>query len=61
MLQKPILKTGSTPVLVSVSRACNKQGIFPRTAVEELIKDPAWSMFKPPDGEKKASVMAVAA
>ena len=27
-------------VLVSVSRTYHKQGIFPRTAVEELIRNP---------------------
>ena len=37
-------------VLVSVARTCYKRGIFPRIAVEELAKDPDWSIFKPPDG-----------
>ena len=35
-------------VLISVARTCHKQGIFPRVAVEELIRDPDWSIFKPP-------------
>ena len=48
-------------VLVSVSRTCYKQGIFPRIAVEELIKNPDWSIFKPPNNEKKADAVAVAA
>ena len=48
-------------VLVSVSRTCYKQGIFPRIAVEELIKNPDWSIFKPPNIEKKADAVAVAA
>ena len=30
-------------VLVSVARTCRKLGIFPRTAVECLIRDPDWS------------------
>ena len=47
-------------VLVSVSRTCYKQGIFPRIAVEELIKNPDWSIFKPPNIEKKADAVAVA-
>ena len=32
---------GVFAVLVSVSRTCDRQGVFPRTAVEELIKDHA--------------------
>ena len=48
-------------VLVSVSHTCYKQGIFPRIAVEELIKNPDWSIFKPPNIEKKADAVAVAA
>ena len=48
-------------VLVSVSRTYHKQEIFPRTAVEELIRNPDWSIFKPPNSEKKADAVAVAA
>ena len=48
-------------VLVSVSRTCYKQGIFPRIAVEKIIKNPDWSIFKSPNNEKKADAVAVAA
>ena len=36
-------------VLVSVARTCQKMGMFPRAAVESVIKDPDWRIFKPPD------------
>ncbi len=36
-------------VLISVARTCHKQGIFPRVAVENLIRDPDWHIFKPPE------------
>ena len=49
-------------VLISVARTCHKQGIFPRIAVEELIRDPDWSIFKPPEQvQKEITVKAVAA
>ena len=49
-------------VLISVARTCHKRGIFPRVVVEKLVKDPAWSIFKPPDPERKETAMlAVAA
>ena len=40
-------------VLISVARTCHKQGIFPRVAVEDLIRDPDWSIFKPPAQTQK--------
>ena len=49
-------------VLISVARTCHKQGIFPRIAVEEMIRDPDWSIFKPPEQvQKEITVKAVAA
>ena len=49
-------------VLISVARTCHKQGIFPRVAVEELIRDPSWSIFKSPDlAQNEIAVKAVAA
>ena len=49
-------------VLVSVARTCHKLGIFPRTAVECLIRDPDWRLFKPPPGqEHREQVAPVAA
>ena len=48
-------------VLVSVARACYKQGIFPRMSVEELAKDPDWGIFKPPEQERKEPAMLAAA
>ncbi len=36
-------------VLVSVARTCQKMGVFPRMAVERMIEDPDWRIFKPPD------------
>lgn len=36
-------------VLVSVARTCQKLGVFPRVAVERMIEDPDWRIFKPPD------------
>ena len=48
--------------LISVARTCHKQGIFPRVAVENLIRDPDWSIFKPPEQvQKEITVEAVAA
>ena len=48
-------------VLVSVAHTCRKLGIFPRTAVECLIRDPDWRLFKPPPGEHQDLVAPVAA
>ena len=49
-------------VLISVARTCHKQGIFPRIAVEEMIRDSDWSIFKPPEQvQKKITVKAIAA
>ena len=45
-------------VLVSVARTCRKLGIFPRTAVECLIKDPDWGWFKPPPGQERQELIA---
>ncbi|MCE2508840.1 MAG: hypothetical protein J4G04_06040 [Nitrosopumilaceae archaeon] len=45
-------------VLVSVARTCRKLGIFPRTAVECLIRDPDWSLFKPPPGQEHRDLVA---
>ncbi len=46
-------------VLVSVARTCHKQGILPRIAVESLIRDPGWKIFKPPPCEVPAMTVAV--
>ena len=49
-------------VLISVARTCHKQGIFPRVAVEQLIRDPDWGIFEPPDlAQKEIAAKAVAA
>ena len=50
-------------VLVSVARTCQKMGMFPRMAVERMIEDPDWRIFKPPDCPERAelSVQAAAA
>ena len=48
-------------VLVSVARTCYRRGIFPRMAVEELARDPDWSIFKPPEQERKEPAMLAAA
>ena len=49
-------------VLISAVRTCHKQGIFPRVAVEGLIRDLGWSIFKPSDSAQKGIVAkAVAA
>ena len=49
-------------VLISVARTCHKQEIFPRAAVEGLIRDPDWSIFKPPNlVQKEIAAKAVAA
>ena len=45
-------------VLVSVARTCHKLGIFPRTAVECLIRDPDWRLFKPPPGQGHQELVA---
>ena len=45
-------------VLVSVARTCRKLGIFPRTAVECLIRDPDWRLFKPPPGQERQDLVA---
>ncbi len=48
-------------VLIAVARTCHKQGIFPRIAVEELIMDPDWSIFRIPEQvQKEITVKAVA-
>ena len=47
-------------VPISVARTCHKQGIFPRQAVENIIRDPGWSIFRPPEQDQKVSVPAVA-
>ncbi|MCY4491375.1 MAG: hypothetical protein OXC46_07935 [Thaumarchaeota archaeon] len=33
-------------VLVSMARTCNKVGIFPRIAVENITKNPKWRIFE---------------
>ena len=38
--------------------SCHKQGIFPRQAVENAIRDPDWSIFRPPDQDQKVPVAA---
>ena len=43
-------------VLISVARTCHKQGILPRIAVESLIKDPDWKLFKPPLREEMPEI-----
>ena len=49
-------------VLVSVARICHKLGIFPRTVVENLVRDPDWGLFKPPlEQEHQELVASVAA
>ena len=45
-------------VLVSVARTCRKLGIFPRTAVENLIRDPDWRLFKPPPDQECQKLVA---
>lgn len=45
-------------VLVSVARTCRKLGIFPRTAVECLIRDPDWRLFKPPPKQEPPETVA---
>ena len=48
---------------VSVARTCQKMGMFPRMAVERMIEDPDWRIFKPPDcpGRVERPVQAAAA
>ena len=50
-------------VLVSVARTCQKMGMFPRVAMERMIGDPDWRIFKPPDCPERAerSVQAATA
>ena len=48
-------------VLASVARTCHKQGILPRVAVESLIRDPDWKIFKPPPCEEEIPAMAITA
>ncbi len=45
-------------VLVSVARTCRKLGIFPRTAVENLVRDPDWRLFKPPPKQERPELVA---
>ena len=46
----------------SVARTCHKQGIFPHIAVEEMIRDSDWSIFKLLEQvQKEIIVKAVAA
>ncbi len=45
-------------VLVSVARMCQKMGMFPRMAVERMIEDPDWHIFKPPDCPERAEWQA---
>ena len=47
----------------SVARACQKMGMFPRMAVERMVEDPDWRIFKPPDcpGRVERPVRAAAA
>ena len=47
-------------VLILVARTCHKQGILPRIAVESLIKDPDWKLFKPPSPREEMSEIAIA-
>ena len=47
-------------VLISVARTCHKQAIFPRVALEELIRDPGWSVFRPPDQDRKEIALPAA-
>ena len=48
-------------VLVSVARTCQKMGMFPRMAVERMIEDPDWRIFKPPDCPERVEQSAQAA
>ena len=45
-------------VLVSVARTCHKLGIFPRTAAENLVRDPDWRLFKPPPKQERQDLIA---
>ena len=49
---------GVLSVPVSVARICRKLDIFPRTAVECLIRDPDWRLFKPPPGQEHQEPVA---
>ena len=68
VLQRNVRHQLSTPegrevfsVLVSVARTCHKRGIFPRVAVENLVRDPGWSIFEPPpEQERKEPVLLTA-
>jgi hypothetical protein len=45
-------------VPVSVVRTCRKLDTFPRTAVECLVRDPDWGLFKPPPAQEHQKVVA---
>ena len=48
-------------VLSSVARTSNKMAIFARQVVENLVKDPEWSMFEPPPKEVQAECITTMA
>ena len=48
-------------VLISVARTCYKQGIFPRVAVENIIRNPDWSIFEQSNQDQNVIASAVAA
>ena len=45
-------------VLISVARTCHKHDMFPHVALANLIMDPDWSIFKPPDQQIAIPVTA---
>ncbi len=45
-------------MLVSVARICRKLGIFPRTAVENRVRDPDWRLFKSPPKQERPELVA---
>ena len=45
-------------VPVSVARTCRKLGILPRTAVENLVRDPDWRLFRPPPKQERQELVA---
>ena len=45
-------------MLVSVARTCRKLGIFPRTAVENLVRDLDWRLFRPPPKQERPELVA---
>ena len=49
---------GVFSVLVSVARTCRRLGIFPRTAVENLVRDPDWRLPKLPPGQERQYLVA---